>query len=1195
MERVERAEELDGVGALGGLGIASPRPSNPARGLAAVDALVCVHGTSGFVVLHGPRATLEAVGCHAARRAQAIGRPVVRVAAVSSDEPWRELAAHLGVSSAVEPSALAERIVTAAQGAVLLVAEGVPTNWGQVVAAEIARLLGIPQPGPAPLVLVLRGGASAQVGARVIDVDPLASPEDLRLWWEAIAQAAERRLGAEVDRLEALERWWSAARRVPLDGRTEPVSLDAEERRIASRLALAQRSWPHAEIGRLGAPALAERLVARGAIVADAQGMLQLSGAMPLDVGGEREDASAVAAALESAFPIDPWAAARASELHARAGRADLAEAAAVRALATAADPAARADFWRRWEATLEALPAEGATARLLRSAELALRVGDPERSTAFARAAAAREPDAAEVMLALGKALGANGDVSGSTAVLERALGRAPDRAWGARAAAMLAETRYMAADLAAARRWAETALAQAGELATRLDARNVLGKLLLASAAWSEAEAHFAADAWEAACGGEPVAELRAQLNRAIALLSASRLEEARSMLVSVLEEGTTRGELRASGLALANLATIAILRHDYPEAFELSERAIDVFRRLRERLYLPTVIRNLAELRLELGLLAEAEQTLAFGRKACGPAMPAAPHFSLVAARIHFARGRTREAQAELASATAGAAASNNGGKLCECYCVAARIALEDGHVARAAQAIAKAREHASSPRARAEVAVLEGRRARAAGEPWEDVAREALDLAREAEGPELEREARVLLFHAHAMAGDVRAAEAQLAAAIALRNRVAEALPPEIKPRYLARPELSELLALEARAQRPVQDAPRGCERCGDASCPGCSAPTLRPPPTRSALPALERMVGREPSVVSLVSAIRKVAASDATVLILGESGSGKELVADAIHELSPRRAGPLVKVNCSALVETLLLSELFGHEKGAFTGAMARRRGRFELAEGGTIFLDEIGDISARTQVALLRVLEDRSFERVGGVVPMRANVRIVCATHRDLRAMVARGEFREDLYYRLRQVVLEVPSLRQRLGDLSLIASTILARIAHERGGAPKRLSARALAALSRHVWPGNVRELENALRAAALFAEGDEIDLDDFTTNVDGLRSIGAAPVSEPPVAPVSMSEGPLSGDAEDASAPVEVTYAHVRSGVSLSDMKRRIERECIARALEESGGNITRAAALLGMKRPRLSQLVKQYGLGSTSEDGS
>jgi DNA-binding NtrC family response regulator len=200
---------------------------------------------------------------------------------------------------------------------------------------------------------------------------------------------------------------------------------------------------------------------------------------------------------------------------------------------------------------------------------------------------------------------------------------------------------------------------------------------------------------------------------------------------------------------------------------------------------------------------------------------------------------------------------------------------------------------------------------------------------------------------------------------------------------------------------------------------------------------------------------------------------------------------------------------------------------------------------------------------------------------------------VARGEFREDLYYRLRQVVLEVPSLRQRLSDLPLIASSLLTRIGEERGEAPKRLSDRALAALSRHAWPGNVRELENALRAAALFAEGDVIEPEDFTTNVDLPRGadsfVEAGPsASSPPPVPPSDRES------ADGATPAWVTYTHVRSGVSLSDMKRQIERECIARALEESGGNITRAAVLLGMKRPRLSQLVKQYGLGSTSEDG-
>ncbi|KYF49725.1 hypothetical protein BE04_06505, partial [Sorangium cellulosum] len=386
------------------------------------------------------------------------------------------------------------------------------------------------------------------------------------------------------------------------------------------------------------------------------------------------------------------------------------------------------------------------------------------------------------------------------------------------------------------------------------------------------------------------------------------------------------------------------------------------------------------------------------------------------------------------------------------------------------------------------------------------------------------------------------------------------------------------------------------------------------------------PAIKRLVGTAPALLSLLHQVEKVGASDATVLIHGESGTGKELVAEAIHEASGR-GGPLIKVNCAALVETLLLSELFGHEKGAFTGAAARRRGRFELAEGGTLFLDEIGDISPRTQVALLRVLQDRTFERVGGVTPLRANVRILCATHRDLRAMVARGEFREDLYYRLRQVVLEVPALRQRPRDVPVIAAAILERIAAERGTAPKRLSGRAISALSRHAWPGNVRELENALRAAAIFADGEVIDLEDFTANVEGLRDLEALEPASAPMTPragmlpaihaVEPSNGPRSSAPERAepeshppSAPVapsasvapsspvdrtplELAYAHVRGGVSLSDMKREIERECIARALDESRGNITRAAVLLGMKRPRLSQLVKQYGFGGTSED--
>jgi DNA-binding NtrC family response regulator len=285
-----------------------------------------------------------------------------------------------------------------------------------------------------------------------------------------------------------------------------------------------------------------------------------------------------------------------------------------------------------------------------------------------------------------------------------------------------------------------------------------------------------------------------------------------------------------------------------------------------------------------------------------------------------------------------------------------------------------------------------------------------------------------------------------------------------------------------------------------------------------------------------------------------------------------------------------------------------------------MAEGGTLFLDEIGDISARTQVALLRVLQEKTFERVGGASPIRANVRVVCATHRDLRAMVERGEFREDLYYRLRGITLEVPALRARLGGLPKIAEHLLGRIAVERGEKPKRLSPDAVDLFGRHRWPGNIRELENVLRALALFTEGEVITAADVIENVEDLRAIAgqAAPASTstialrasrlpPPSGPLTERLGDLSNDngdpdesagilPEDEAKAAAVAYAQVRQGaVSLADMKRQIERDCIARALVETKGNITRAAALLGMKRPRLSQLVKQYGLSSSSSEGN
>jgi DNA-binding NtrC family response regulator len=295
-------------------------------------------------------------------------------------------------------------------------------------------------------------------------------------------------------------------------------------------------------------------------------------------------------------------------------------------------------------------------------------------------------------------------------------------------------------------------------------------------------------------------------------------------------------------------------------------------------------------------------------------------------------------------------------------------------------------------------------------------------------------------------------------------------------------------------------------------------------------------------------------IRKVAETDLTVLVRGESGTGKELVAQALHEASARRSGPFVAVNCAAISRELVESELFGHEKGAFTGADARRIGRFEAAHGGTIFLDEIGDMAPDTQAKVLRVLQERTFERVGGSKPIQVDVRVVAATHRDLEKDVAARRFREDLYYRLKVVELALPALRERPEDLPTLAERFLAELAGRLGRAQKRLSPEALAALARHAWPGNVRELRNALEQAAVLAAGDEIEAGDLR----------------------------LAGPALATAANGELPFA---------DAKRMavegFERDFLLRALRANGGNVSRTAEAIGMVRQSLQLKIRELGL--------
>ena len=381
------------------------------------------------------------------------------------------------------------------------------------------------------------------------------------------------------------------------------------------------------------------------------------------------------------------------------------------------------------------------------------------------------------------------------------------------------------------------------------------------------------------------------------------------------------------------------------------------------------------------------------------------------------------------------------------------------------------------------------------------------------------------------------------------------------------------------------------------------------------------------MGRAPALLRVLDRLDRIARTKSpTVLVRGESGTGKELVAAAIHRLSERASGPFVRVNCAALVETLLMSELFGHEKGSFTGALARKIGRFELARGGTIFLDEIGDISPKTQVSLLRVLQERQFERVGGTQTIQTDAVVICATHRDLESMVRDGSFREDLYYRLRGVVVEVPALRERPNDIPVLAQRFLQKVRDEVGRAPLALSAEAEAALSSYRWPGNIRELQNMVRSVALFCEGDVVELGhlaEFPELFDE-RARGVPRREPPPPEPVRPE--PLASARRAPERPFFAAprppeppppppgpgtpggnaFTHAREslhgdgeGMALGDLKRRLEFEAIANAMRQTGGNITRAAQLLKMKRPRLSQIVngnpELKAIKDASRDGS
>jgi DNA-binding NtrC family response regulator len=312
-----------------------------------------------------------------------------------------------------------------------------------------------------------------------------------------------------------------------------------------------------------------------------------------------------------------------------------------------------------------------------------------------------------------------------------------------------------------------------------------------------------------------------------------------------------------------------------------------------------------------------------------------------------------------------------------------------------------------------------------------------------------------------------------------------------------------------------------------------------------------------LIGRGAAMQEVFQTIRRVAASHVTVLIHGESGTGKELVARAIHELGPRSRGPFVAVNCAGIPDGLIESELFGHERGAFTDAVERRIGRFEAASGGTLFLDEIGELAAPVQAKLLRALQERRIERLGGSGSIAVDVRVLAATHRDLEKDVASGRFRPDLYYRIHVVPIELPALRERREDIPLLAAHFLEKARAGSGRAPARLAPAALGALERYSWPGNVRELENAIEHAVALAEGDAIEVEDLPRALVRTTRLGAL---------------------HDA----------VRSGeLGFEQATADFERELLLEALESTGWNQTRTAERLRMTRRALKLRMDRLGI--------
>jgi DNA-binding NtrC family response regulator/tetratricopeptide (TPR) repeat protein/Mrp family chromosome partitioning ATPase len=805
-------------------------------------------------------------------------------------------------------------------------------------------------------------------------------------------------------------------------------------------------------------------------------------------------------------------------------------------------------------------------TARLCSVYEV---TGELDQALHYTELAREQDPADPEVSLRIAHLHLIRGDFAAARAELGALRQILPEQAGvdtrlRARVLADSAWAQYMAGDPDSAVATATSGLSlvalqdsDAEELATvQMSLRNTLGKIDLESGRYEQCREHFLDNLSWAQTAGLPSEEVRALVQLGQTSLQTGDYDRAAEWYQQARELAEAIGDQRFLGACLQHLGVLAERRRDYRQALDLYQRAVAAWKKVGHRSYLAWVGLDLGKLYLRLGDLprATAMADLADRMADSEPPLATRINLELLRGRIALSECRYKEATERFIRARDLASGAGQSERALRSLLDLVTLQLTQERFEEARSLLAREVGLPEQRSLRLKALLLWARAESRTGEA--SAARnhlgEALELSEALQDPESAWQVRFLLSRVASEQGRHAEAGRLLREAATGERRVRATVPGEF---------------LETLADQPLRVELRKAQM-GEVKAPPKAAPKRqRSGSPEAATPqGFDHIVGRHPRMQQVFSQIEKVAVTDALVLIRGESGTGKELIAEAIHQRSRRLDKPLVKVNCGALVESLLLSELFGHERGAFTGAMQRKKGRFEIANGGTIFLDEIGDVSPKTQVALLRVLQNHEFERVGGTTSISVDVRIICATNKNLEEMVAQGTFREDLYYRLKGLLLELPPLRHRREDISLLTEHFLERIGRERGSCAKELSVAAEQLLRGHEWPGNVRELENVLRSVSLFADGDLIDVNDF----------GDYPE-------LGVAERPTASEASSASP-----YGQIRAqGLSLREFKKHIEAECIVEALGEVGGNITKAAKLLGMKRPRLSQLIKEHEL--------